>query len=521
MTSIPRTRAESEVSVDAVPAKQRRRIVTIERRGRVILIKSVDCARFLAPLRTVRHVPTYDPTNGCRVVRMAEPLIKQALDSMDQSVLSCPAGLGAVASHLLERAGYEVMWSGDKRRSLERPNNANVEPHGRIDEGLLSLVRTQDRGLIRYDRTGANPAWIVAQIALAYPKLKMAVLASRVADVRDLAGQLRPWLSDVSYATGRSQPAEAGRIHISTPWSLGFTPLRAGERKLVIFLDAAGALGKKPRHAIRRAVPRARLYGLLDRAQPIAPRDADGITALFGLNEIVIPRHGYRVRPVEVVSHRIGGGPAPIPGSDMIALKRYGLWRHPVRNRRIARLAQSLVTDGLDPCQDNIGVLAERLRGVTSPRVLILVENLDHALALADHLPEWALLVGEDANATGLSHRERRRLRRDRRPVEGIVDRAIATLAGIDATMLSNLDVLIRADGGARLPAALVSNPIDSNRVLRPLLLIDFTDHHHPVLRRSWRSRREAYVAQGWSVDGMPPTSAIERFLASRTEVKR
>jgi hypothetical protein len=55
------------------------------------------------------------------------------------------------------------------------------------------------------------------------------------------------------------------------------------------------------------------------------------------------------------------------------------------------------------------------------------------------------------------------------------------------------------------------------------LLLIDFHDRHHPLLRRRSRRRQEAYAERGWFAPGVDPVQArVERFLATRPkEVSR
>ena len=66
---------------------------------------------------------------------------------------------------------------------------------------------------------------------------------------------------------------------------------------------------------------------------------------------------------------RIGGGP-PVRGRTPLEIKRNGIWRHPVRNRRIARTAQSL-----------------------GDQALILVENNEHRRQLRRLLPNHQIIT--------------------------------------------------------------------------------------------------------------------------------
>jgi hypothetical protein len=107
--------------------------------------------------------------------------------------------------------------------------------------------------------------------------------------------------------------------------------------------------------------------------------------------------------------------------------------------------------------------------------------------------------------------------------MEGI----IVTALGIEVLDLSGVEVLIRADGGVGLPPMTAFPPgkivfIENNLPEKPageprLVLVDFDDRHHPLLRRWSRQRRAAYAARGWHGPGVEPLERrIELFLAGR-----
>jgi hypothetical protein len=81
---------------------------------------------------------------------------------------------------------------------------------------------------------------------------------------------------------------------------------------------------------------------------------------------------------------------------------------------------------------------------------------------------------------------------------------------------LSEVDVIVRADGGTGLP------PIAPRQLIArpdapPLALIDLDDRHHPVPRRNARARRNAYATRGWFAPGADPVVArAARFLETR-----
>jgi len=70
---------------------------------------------------------------------------------------------------------------------------------------------------------------------------------------------------------------------------------------------------------------------------------------------------------------RIGGGPQ-IRSGNLLQIKRDGIWQHPVRNRRIARLARSL-----------------------GYQALILVENNEHRRQLRPLLPDDVIVTFQEA----------------------------------------------------------------------------------------------------------------------------
>jgi hypothetical protein len=89
---------------------------------------------------------------------------------------------------------------------------------------------------------------------------------------------------------------------------------------------------------------------------------------------------------------------------------------------------------------------------------------------------------------------------------------AIVTFDGLERT--DPFDVLIRADAGPGPLAMPGHHYALPNELNRDLLVIDFTDRHHPILRTWSRQRREAYVQAGWNVCGSSRLTVVDRFLA-------
>jgi hypothetical protein len=83
---------------------------------------------------------------------------------------------------------------------------------------------------------------------------------------------------------------------------------------------------------------------------------------------------------------------------------------------------------------------------------------------------------------------------------------------------LSSAGVLVRAEGGVGLPPLAPEQLVEpDDGPARPLLLLDFDDRHHPLLRRRAALRRRAYAERGWLAPGVDPVEArVQQFLDSR-----
>jgi hypothetical protein len=186
-------------------------------------------------------------------------------------------------------------------------------------------------------------------------------------------------------------------------------------------------------------------------------------------------------------------------GSELLENKRL-LWQDARRNRVVASTAKRLAT--------------------TVPgHVVLVVESLDHALALITRVKDWILVTGPDPNLTGLSESKRRLVLGDCRP--GAPSRSImparkflATFASLAELDWALVDLVIRADGGTGelpLPAKALNTASDR----APLRVVDITDGHAPFWRMRAHQRQAAYEAIGWATPEQDAaTHRLDRFLA-------
>ena len=505
------------------PTTPARQAVSVWRCGQAIVVRPPR-AEVFAVLRTAKHVYAPRRGGGGRTLEVAEDLFVVE-DDLGGPQTVVPAGLESIALHLLGRAGLEVSYSVETMlppRAIPAPDAAAARRLGPVDRAMLDLVRDHDRGLVRYQAGAVRPARLIAQLALAYPDMTIAVARKRRTDVHRLGRQLRRLLPGTVDVVDGPCPKRLRRVVVATFLGLAEPGVEIEKKDFLIVPDAAEALEANARLAIPHAEA-ARLLGLLEIGRHLAPYDEDWVAAVFGLEEVVIPRHGHVGRPVEVVAVSCVGGRGRAADLDTVALKREGLWRHGLRNRRIAALARALADGDRRRLDAKYPAVAARLEGRPRPlKVAVLVENIEHALAVAGRLPGWPIVAGAHIATVGLPGRPAGLLAQRRWAGAGTPARAIVTLAGLEGSALEKLDVLVRADGGRHVPPALDGIAIRASaHVRRPLLLVDLDDRHHPRLREWARRRRAAYRERGWVVGRVDPATRVERFLAGRPEGAR
>jgi hypothetical protein len=207
-------------------------------------------------------------------------------------------------------------------------------------------------------------------------------------------------------------------------------------------------------------------------------------------------------------------------------IKRQGLWRNHARNRQVARLARRLQAGEWQAIGKGFPPARTGLREGQRLAVAVLVENLEHAEAIARDLPGWRVATDNDWKP-GCVGRDVKGAQGSVEPGAGGKQGVIITALGIEKLDLSGVDVLIRADGGVGLPPMTAFPPgkivfNENNLPEGPageprLVLVDFYDRHHPLLRRWSRQRRAAYAERGWYAAGVEPLERrIELFLAAR-----
>jgi hypothetical protein len=408
---------------------------------------------------------------------------------------------------------------------------------GRGDSHLVQFVWEYEQGVVSIGRY-VELADCIAQIAIAYPVTdlfrtrnspcdteedeldgcEVVVLGSKRAQLCSVARRLREHLGHVNvslHLDSNAPTPTAPLVAVST--FMQAADLDLGKRAIVILLDATEITHVRAQYSLAAPATRGRLFGFLREGQHLAPSEWDAVFAAFGPAEVAVPAHGFGLAQVSVAWCRLDR-PRVAGQSDIATIKQEGYTLHPARNRRVASLAKGLVTgdmDRLNCCPAVARWLGDRAG--QPMRVTVLVEGLEHALALAPRLDGWPIIAGDGLyGAVNLGRRPRsdRRLLANRQSMWITGNRQIVTESVAEDLALAGPDVVIWAGGGQHLP------PIPRPWLLRPaesdhsLLVIDCNDRHHRLLAEWTRERRGAYTEAGWfDVRVDPIIGRIERFL--------
>lgn len=454
-----------------------------------------------------RYVAVDDPEYGIRIERHAERLVVKA-EWLERPVQKTYAGLETRINTNMEELGCEVRLAGARPQVLPRPKIAKSidEAH---DEAWLEFVRGHDRGILRYAPGRVRPEHLVAQVAEAFPGQSILVVATRQNDVR----YLRRKLKDRGLFTAElsDEGSEYGpyRVYACTYLDLATGYAASEHRDIVIYTNPAELFCPAGREGLRH-LWRGRLFGLLPEGFQLPPYTAGLIAAVFGDNSISLPKHGRTARRVFVGFIRSQVTAKLVRGESELASRRRIVWHHEVRNRRIARIAEAFASADyrrLDVLpRELVSPGWDRLGG----RAGVLVDSVEHGLALRRHLKNWRLLSADDVATEGLSTSDSGRVASKDDERRLLAANVIVTAAALPKA--GRFDILIRADAGGDLPALDTDHLLGHYREDDGLLLIDFDDRHHPLVRKWTKGRKAAYEAAGWEVLGGPQVGADDRL---------
>ncbi len=376
--------------------------VTLTRNGRQLYIDP-PCAAVLDDLITICHVAVDDPYHGYRLEKQAISLVSCAKNEPN-------VGIMAAAAVRLHAAGYRVHFRCRRTvYGLPHPDTSLI-PGRRCDRTMLSLLQEWPEGIIRYRAGHVEVAWLIWQIYVAYPDATIAIVEESSERRQQLVSQLRKIGVQIANVDANRCPRQECRVVASSWIGLTHGEIEAEKRDILLVADVRQTVSHRGQLAWSMVEARFRLFGLLTEACQLSPLQRDLIAATFGFVDVHIPAHGHTVRPVRVVWWPFRGGEAIPFVADDLCVKKKGVWYNHCHNRHIAKLAQAIRENDAKWLEAEVPQAASAIDSMGTRRTAILVEGVDHALALATMLPHWPIVTAPEVCCAGMDRRQRRLL---------------------------------------------------------------------------------------------------------------
>ncbi len=112
-------------------------------------------------------------------------------------------------------------------------------------------------------------------------------------------------------------------------------------------------------------------------------------------------------------------------------MKRHLVWGNHIRNRLITRLAKASRAGDRTTLSNHFPAVAPVLERHAPKRTIVLVDGMDHLLALTERLPGWPLVTSQHLDVTGLTAKQSRLLAKRRR-VWNVSPDMLLTAAGAE-----------------------------------------------------------------------------------------
>lgn len=178
--------------------------------------------------------------------------------------------------------------------------------------------------------------------------------------------------------------------------------------------------------------------------------------------------------------------------------KRDTIWNNCRRNDQVAAVARAFFKQDF-PRLGRYGVPIPnedcRFSNIQSPKIVILVESVEHGQQLQKRLDGWQFYSGLSTTAVLCDSMDSYRK---------IITISRAASAGFDA------NVCINAAGGSGLAAfrnVIAEDEGKEPEIEIPVFIVDFVDEHDATAYRDSRARAREYELLGWKQSPVPTTS--------------
>ena len=396
-----------------------------------------------------------------------------------------PAGLLPRVQRYL-RATHTPYTMARHDRPFPVPDFTKVEPLRDGQDRVLLALAGHEGGLL-VGGCGIGKSFITEQVCRMYPTLQILVTSPRIAVVKQLYENISKKLpgEKVGLLTG-ARNRTGCRVTVATSKSM----LKVSTEKIDLLLfDEVHAVGSNSLAVSVAKFRNARCFGFT-----ASPSRADGtgmvMEAMFGPVLAEIPYveavEKRLVVPIDVHLYKVTG--SLDARKKLFAQKRWNYWRNDTRNDMVAAVAS---------------------RAPADEQTLIMVDTLEHAVALKHRLPEYqvvhygnvrkgVLLDGELSDNFKMRQRELDEIRQAF--ARGELRKAVATGTWSTGVSFDQLSLLIRADGGVtdvvstQIPGRLSRLSEGKGRGV----LVDFFDEFNSWARGRSYARLNVYRRHGW-----------------------
>lgn len=394
-----------------------------------------------------------------------------------------------------------------------------MQLRARQDE-CLAAIAGHEYGQI-HAPTGMGKGYIIASVALAFPRARIAVVTYRKDVVGTLVRRLTEFLPAVGQVGAGKERVE--RVTVYTADSMHKIPHDAADEPDILLYDEGHEAPTPKRLTQLARFTHARCY-MLTGSPDCRSDNADfRLEGYFGRPvfvmtypeavelKLVLPIKVFMV-PVDCFNPA-----ADIRREDIIGRERAGVWRNDARNRLIAGLVRSVPAD---------------------VQTLVLVKSAEHALWLKAHLPEFTLCYDTVKPATyraavsagfvdpvtdpPMTAQARRRLTTAFE--RGEVRKVICTDVWSTGVSFDELGVILRADARASKGISIQAPGRTCRRFDADAkeygLAIDLVDKFDSAFHRRSQERERVYRSMGWEITRMTPEQVAD-FWTAQTSAAR
>jgi len=479
--------------------------VTVGLVGRALLLKPAVFGELFHGVCTVKKMVTEQPSRDNNWSRRTydDPHILYWYDNdpIDNERVFCTyAGFYGRICKVLSERGLEVRVERRVDCGLGAPDLESLRgSHWRSGQkAVMAKLLAHDGGVIVCP-TGFGKTYLMKQLAKAYPKAEIVITVPSKDIAKDIYNDLREGLYDQVGMVGGGM-SKLARVTVAVTQSLHRCSKSAS---LVLTDECHSVLTEKYVEKFNRFY-RAKMFGFTATDQGRSD-GSDGLAeAIFGpqLADVTYQEavQGGNVVQLEVRMYRVTKGPEVSGINQKAYADRISLWLNPDRNRLIA---------------DTAGELKRELG--PEHQILIMVDKTEHAFALGQLLPDFAIVTGNVDAATidkmkrrgsyvegqkVCTSKDRDRYRKEFESHE--LKYAIATGIWSKGVDFRDLAALIRADGMAskihsgQIPGRL--SRLGRSTSKERGIMVDFIDDFSSNLKGRSMSRIRVYKKNGWDV---------------------